>query len=89
LHKKKVLGKFGHDTNIATIEAFMPVDEENYREVEEWEEMLGVQDEPLERSGEALTKKCNGVIHVGDGWIPRSSTPSSIYSVNVVFDGEL
>jgi hypothetical protein len=67
LREERVLDEFGHDANIGTTGAFNSVGDENYREIEEWEEMLGVQDEPLERSGEVLMEKCNGTIHSGDG----------------------
>jgi hypothetical protein len=67
LREERVLDGFRHDANIGTTGAFKSVGDENYREIEEWEEMLGVQDEPLERSVEVLMEKHNGTIHSADG----------------------
>jgi hypothetical protein len=67
LREDRFLDEFGHAANIGTTGAFKSIGDKNYREIEEWEEMLGVQDKPLERSGEVLMEKCNGTIHSGDG----------------------
>ncbi|KAH8696961.1 hypothetical protein GQ44DRAFT_633655 [Phaeosphaeriaceae sp. PMI808] len=84
---EKVLEGFGRSARISTTRAFRSVggeEEEGEEEegVEEWEEFRG-------EVGKALTEKALEKFVFETGWKPRSATPSSEYSEDVYYDGEL
>ncbi|KAL5120741.1 hypothetical protein ACEQ8H_001221 [Pleosporales sp. CAS-2024a] len=86
LVEERVLRGFGEEREFASTKTFVMEGEERSREVEEWEEMAvpGGQGE-----GEALTEKALERFLQETGWMPKNQTPSSEYSVEVEYDGEL
>jgi hypothetical protein len=88
LVEERVVEGFGLERKFSTTKVFKLVGKEQDREVEEWEDMLK-EDAQGEKEGDALTEKAIEQFVRETGWKPRSAVPSSIYSVEVVYDGEL
>jgi hypothetical protein len=87
LVKERVVQGLGPKTHFSTTEALQLVGEEQAKEVEEWEEMQSM---PVSTGGGGeLTEKAIAKFIHETGWTPKNSTPSSEYSVDVVYDGEL
>jgi hypothetical protein len=86
LVEERVVKGFGLEMEFSTTKDSRLVDEEADKEVEEWQEMLSGVKTPSE--ADALTEKAIERFIQETGWVPKNSTPSSEYSVSVVYDGE-
>jgi hypothetical protein len=84
LVEERVVEGFGLDARYASTRLFRRVGEERSREVEEWEAFVAGG-----TGGDELTEKAVERFVRESGSKPRSNTPSSVYSVDVVYDGEL
>jgi hypothetical protein len=88
LKEERVVKGYGLERRFYTIRVFKRVGEEVDREVEEWEGFVKG-NEGVEKKRDALTKEAIKQFVRETGWKPRSSVTSSIYSGDMVYDGEV
>jgi hypothetical protein len=88
LVEERVVEGFGVEARFSSTKVFALEGEELHRDVEEWEEMV-TGDVGVAADAEPLTEKAIERFIQKTGWVPKNSTPSSEYSVEVEYDGEL
>ncbi|KAH3906234.1 hypothetical protein HBI56_193990 [Parastagonospora nodorum] len=88
LVEERVVEGFGVEARFSSTKVFTLDCEELHRDVEKWEEMV-IGDSGVAAGAEPLTEKAIERFIRETGWVPKNSTPSSEYSVEVEYDGEL
>lgn len=87
LVSERVVEGFGPEAKFSDTKVLRLVGEEESEEVGDWEDLVG--NVSAEKHGDELSEKAMERFIQEEGWKPRSTTPSSEYSVPVEYDGEL